>query len=799
MNATRIILALACFVGAACVAHAQAPDTSLWVTDGSVNAALRVGNTLYLAGSFSRVGPHIGSGVPFDAVSGQPQLPFARISGVVNAVVSDGAGGWFVGGRFAGVSGAPRTNLVHVLANGSVAAWAPDPDSEVFALALSGSTLYVGGHFEHLDGQPRYKLGAVDVTSGAATAFDAGLTQIAPNSWPYVKTLAVGPGVVYVSGLFFSIGGQSRTALAALDPITGAATSWNAFADGQANAILPVGGTVYVGGFFGHIGGAARAGLAQLSAVTGAATAWDPHPDMNDVSCLALGATQLYVGGRFQLIGAVSRNRVAGFDLASGALTPFDPNAQGGAFGGAAVNGLAVLGGSVYAAGDFTTIGGQARSYLAALDPATGAARAWDTGVNRQGRAVAGSGASVFAGGDFWLAGGVPRGNLAALDLTTGHVTAWAPVTNDMVSAMVTDGTSLYLGGYFTQVQSAAHPYLAKLDVASGAVAPWNPGAGNVVSCLALSGSRLYVGGYFTSVGGGGSPTLAAVDAASGNVLPWIPATAGGPVNKIEPDLANDAVTIASQGGFWRFRASDAATLWSATDDCATYTLVQLGGTIYVGGCFRTLDGVPRNCLAALDASSGALLPWNPNPNGIVGGLITDGARIFATGSFTSIGLQPRQGFAVLDATTGAADSFDAKLGGSAFYASLAGADLVLSGGFVSCESFATPGFVRLAAPPPVGVAPPAGGVPIVTLEAAPVPAAATGTMLRWSLPAPARVWLDVLDLQGRRVASLLDGAGRAAGPDSHALDTRGLRPGLYLVRLRTPLGSTTRRIVVDR
>src|ERR1051326_943552 len=88
--------------------------------------------------------------------------------------------------------------------------------------------------------------------------------------------------------------------------------------------------------------------------------------------------------------------------------------------------------------------------------------------------------------------------------------------------------------------------------------------------------------------------------------------------------------------------------------------------------------------------SRGSLLPWNPNPNGIVGGLITDGARIFATGSFTSIGLQPRQGFAVLDATTGAADSFDAKLGGSAFYASLAGADLVLSGGFVSCESFAT-------------------------------------------------------------------------------------------------------------
>ena len=53
-------------------ARAQAPDTSLWVTDGVVVSMLRVGNTLYMGGSFSRVGPHTGSGVPFDAGIGQP-------------------------------------------------------------------------------------------------------------------------------------------------------------------------------------------------------------------------------------------------------------------------------------------------------------------------------------------------------------------------------------------------------------------------------------------------------------------------------------------------------------------------------------------------------------------------------------------------------------------------------------------------------------------------------------------------------------------------------------------------------
>src|SRR5262249_42529531 len=162
-----------------------------------------------------------------DAATGAPQSQFTRIPGWVNAVVADGAGGWFVGGRFSAVGGQPRKNLVHLLANGTVAPWSPDPDSEVIALALSGSTLYAAGHFEHLGGQARYKIGAVDITTGNATAFDPNPPRIAPNAWPYILALAAVPGTVYASGYFFTIGGQPRKFLAALDPVTGSATAWD--------------------------------------------------------------------------------------------------------------------------------------------------------------------------------------------------------------------------------------------------------------------------------------------------------------------------------------------------------------------------------------------------------------------------------------------------------------------------------------------------------------------------------------------------------------------------------------------
>lgn len=317
---------------------------------------------------------------------------------------------------------------------------------------------------------------------------------------------------------------------------------------------------------------------------------------------------------------------------------------------------------------------------------------------------------------------------------------------------------------------------------------------------MALAGSTLYVGGFFTSAGGGGAPTLAALNTVTGNALPWLPVTAGGPVNSIVADPGNNAVMAASQGGMWRFRASDAAMLWTETFDPSGVpaTLLLNGSTLYVGGRFASINGQPRSNLAAVDAVSNTVLPWAPNPNNAVYTLATDGTRIFVGGQFSSVAGQARRGFAVLDATSGLLGNFEAGFDGADFHVMLGGADLFLSGTFGSCENFAMPGWVRLAAPPPLSITPPLVGGAALALSVAPMPVVALAR-LRFALPTASRVWLDVLDLQGRRVVSVLSGAELAAGPDARTLDTHGWRPGVYLARLRTPTASVTRRIVVER
>src|SRR5262245_36999240 len=152
-------------------AAAQAIDTTLSVTNGPVSTVVRDANTIYIGGDFTLVGPST-DGAPLSTASGSLIEPFPRVEGDVWAVVSDGAGGWYIGGNFSAVGGVPRSKLAHILADGSVASWDPNPDGPVYALSASVSTVYAGGFFTNIGGQARNYIAALDAATGTATAWD---------------------------------------------------------------------------------------------------------------------------------------------------------------------------------------------------------------------------------------------------------------------------------------------------------------------------------------------------------------------------------------------------------------------------------------------------------------------------------------------------------------------------------------------------------------------------------------------------------------------------------------------------
>ena len=191
-----------------------------------------------------------------------------------------------------------------------------------------------------------------------------------------MTALAVSGGTVYAGGLFTSAGGSAgteatRNRLAAFDA-SGNLTAWNPGANNRVTVLVVAGGTVYAGGWFTWAGGGSgttkRNHLAAFDS-SGNLTAWNPGVN-ESVNTLAVSDGMLYSGGYFTQAGGgagteATRNRLAAFDASSGALTPWNPGVN------STVWALAASGGTVYAGGDFTQIGGTANGasaqYLARL------------------------------------------------------------------------------------------------------------------------------------------------------------------------------------------------------------------------------------------------------------------------------------------------------------------------------------------------------------------------------------------------------------------------------------------------
>jgi hypothetical protein len=653
-------------------ARAQALRENLWMPNGPVNAIAVRGNTIYLGGSFSRVGPPTGSFVSIDAATGDPIPPFPYVSGVVTTIVGDGNGGWYIGGYFSSVGGQPRSNVAHLDATGSPTAWNPGTDFPVDVLLFDSTTgtVYVGGYFNTIGGQVRSGLAAVDGVTGVPTAWNPH-----PIGSPArVFTLALYGTTMYVGGGFTDIGGQPRNNLASVDTATGAALTWNPNVNKSVFGIwlrtsdaFPFTRTLYVCGAFDTIGGQVRNFIASVDADTGVPTSWQPDAD-NFVRKIVVTSgpsprqpiITVYAAGDFHRLGAQTRNYLGAVN-AAGLATSWFPDPNSGAFALGAANGV------IYAGGGFTSVGGQPRRYLAALDPATGAATSWDPALNSYPQAFASSGNSIIVGGSFSSVGGPIRNNIAAIDAVTGQPTTWDPNADGAISALLVIGSTLYVGGQFTGIGGQARINAAALDLGTGTATSWNPSPNGQVMALALRSlspnlNLIYMGGAFTTVAGQTRYRLAAMDDGT------VPQLSGW-----SPFVDNEVHALAVHGqriyAGGAFTGSITALNLDGTPNnsfyptpsgpCYVDAIVASADRVYVGGSFHYLGGRVRDNLAALD-TLGRATTLDPFTDDLVEALVLNGSTLYVGGRFAQFAGAQRYGVGALDVSTGRLTNFGA-------------------------------------------------------------------------------------------------------------------------------------------
>jgi hypothetical protein len=177
------------------------------------------------------------------------------------------------------------------------------------------------------------------------------------------------------------------------------------------------------------------------------------------------------------------------------------------------------------------------------------------------------------------------------------------------VNSIAVSGTTVYAGGHFFSIGGQSRNYIAALDATSGNVLAWNPNVNIddkcLVECLAVSGTTIYAGGTFDNIGGQGRTNIAALDATTGNATAWDPRA---------------------------FRRYLGGPTWMSYGDVKS--IAVSGTTIYAGGTFDSIGGQGRHSVAALDATTGNALAWNPNQGGNVSSIAVSGSTVYVGGSF---------------------------------------------------------------------------------------------------------------------------------------------------------------------
>ena len=148
--------------------------------DGYVEAIAEVGDTVVVGGNFSQIASAADRNTPIDQ---EYLFSFQKNSGTINSNFS------------------PEVN-------GEVTSVLPTGD---------GQTVWIAGGFNNLNGETVRNLAKVDLATGQR------VTSFSPPAFNgRVHDIHLRNGKLYVTGRFTTAGGEPRTLLAAVDPLSGA-------------------------------------------------------------------------------------------------------------------------------------------------------------------------------------------------------------------------------------------------------------------------------------------------------------------------------------------------------------------------------------------------------------------------------------------------------------------------------------------------------------------------------------------------------------------------------------------------
>lgn len=325
--------------------------------------------------------------------------------------------------------------------------------SEVAAILVNGSDVYVGGDFLDAGGN----LNADYIAKWNGTAWSALGNGVLGNAAlnNQVFSIKIIGANIYAAGAFTDAGTDTNADYIAKWNGSVWSALGNAPLDNAVYTTAVSGTDLYVGGAFLNVAGDPNADF--IAKWDG--TAWSTlgtTPLDNGVFTIAVSGANIYVGGTFTAAGGVTgADRIAKWDGSAWFALGSGLNDT--------VQAIAVSGTDVYAGGIFLDAGGDANAdHIAKWDGSVWSALG--SGLNDVVFAITTNGTDIYAGGDFTDAGGDVRADKVA----RWNGTSWDRLgagLNDTVEVILVNGADVYAGGTFTDASgNAAADKVAKFQ-----------------------------------------------------------------------------------------------------------------------------------------------------------------------------------------------------------------------------------------------------------------------------------------------------------------------------------------------
>ncbi|WP_425269845.1 hypothetical protein [Leptospira perdikensis] len=667
----------------------------------SVNAITSYNDQIIIGGNFQYVGPSTGSVVYLETSNGKVlsnrNCPYLKVVGSTGIAISDGGGGFYIGGEFYAVQGVERSSVAHILPgcvldrNFNV----PKNNSiSIYTLLLAGDSLYAGGYNTsdnsgYLVRHNRYT-GALD-------------NSFTPNPNLLVSDLETDGDSLYVCGDFTNIGGYTKNSLAKFSlstglivssfttTITGSScldlyygtdsngspniyavgdlttptfsraisfypdgtlTTWNPAPNAKVNSIQQYNNRLYLGGDFTTInGGTSAPNLVSVNNSTG--TAITTNYGVNDVvATLQIIENTLYLTGSFTQVKSVPRNYAAALSLPDESVTAFDP-AYDGSFNNPGSGIVSAGNGVVLFTSSRSTVNVKARNHFAVLDEVTGAPIEGTPNFDYSIKALHRVGNRLFAGGSFTNIAGQGRNAFAILDLPNYQVSPINTVLTGSpeIRTITSDESQVYVGGAsVANVNALTRNGAFALNLGDLSVSGWNPNLNGSGESFLVVADVVFLGGLYSGINGDGVTTsYQAVDKITGTKR-GIPSTTNFPSSGVYTQtlsgskifLGGQFATIGSIGTFNNFAIYNLATQSYEqpnpvySDNIIYHIAAYPDGNVLIGGSFTGLNGATDNySFGVFNSNTNVLSSWNGGINDVVYTSMYKNGRYYLGGAFT--------------------------------------------------------------------------------------------------------------------------------------------------------------------